>query len=165
MSSRIRIQLGQIEVEYEGPEEFLKEELPDLLAAVARLHQQSAAASGITREAEGIGNSPDAPRSHQATIEGTTGTIAAKLQAKSGPDLALAAAAHIQLVQSRASFSRKELLEAMKSASGYYKDSDSSNLSKILERMIKAGDLLERSKDNYAISAVRLSALEASLAH
>ncbi len=39
MTSKIRIKLGPIEVEYEGSESFLKEELPYLLAAVAKSPQ------------------------------------------------------------------------------------------------------------------------------
>jgi hypothetical protein len=35
MTSKIRIKLGAIEVEYEGSEQFLKEELPQLLTAVS----------------------------------------------------------------------------------------------------------------------------------
>ena len=41
MTSKIRIKLGPIEVEYEGTESFLKEELPQLLEAVANLYKQS----------------------------------------------------------------------------------------------------------------------------
>ena len=43
MTSKIRIKLGAIEVEYEGSEQFLKEELPQLLTAVSELYAKSAA--------------------------------------------------------------------------------------------------------------------------
>lgn len=46
MTSKIRIKLGPVEVEYEGNEAFLKDELPDLLSAVARLHKESGQADG-----------------------------------------------------------------------------------------------------------------------
>jgi hypothetical protein len=39
--SKIRIKLGDIEVEYEGAESFLKDELPALLNAVSKLHHES----------------------------------------------------------------------------------------------------------------------------
>ena len=38
--------MGEIEVEYEGTESFLRDELPQLLAAVSKLHHDSAGASG-----------------------------------------------------------------------------------------------------------------------
>jgi hypothetical protein len=37
MNSKFKIKLGQIELEYEGSEEFLTKELPELLAAVSKL--------------------------------------------------------------------------------------------------------------------------------
>lgn len=40
-TSKIRIKLGAIEVEYEGSESFLKEELLALLSAVSDLYQRS----------------------------------------------------------------------------------------------------------------------------
>ena len=55
MTSKIRIKMGFIEVEFEGSEQFLKEELPDLLTGVSQLHSKSSLASeddqglGLTR--------------------------------------------------------------------------------------------------------------------
>lgn len=41
MTSKIRIKMGPIEVEYEGSENFLKEELPELLGTVSNLYKES----------------------------------------------------------------------------------------------------------------------------
>jgi hypothetical protein len=41
MPSRIKIKVGAIEVEYEGEEKFIKDELPSLIKTVAALHEQT----------------------------------------------------------------------------------------------------------------------------
>ena len=39
--SKIKIRLGQIEIDYEGAHDFLKQDLPKLLAAVVELRQKA----------------------------------------------------------------------------------------------------------------------------
>lgn len=41
MESKIRIKLGAIEIEYEGSENFLRKELPDLVKTVTELAKTS----------------------------------------------------------------------------------------------------------------------------
>jgi hypothetical protein len=41
MTSKIKIKMGAIEIDYEGSEEFLKEELPSLLKTVSDLYKSS----------------------------------------------------------------------------------------------------------------------------
>jgi hypothetical protein len=50
----------------------------------------------------------------------TTGTIAAKLKARSGSTLLMAAAAHLTFVADKSTFSRQDLLSEMQSATSYY---------------------------------------------
>jgi hypothetical protein len=88
MTSKLRIKMGPIEVEYEGSEEFLKQELPDLLRAVTTLYKDS----GIT---EVQGDSPDGASA--TGLQGTTATYAAKLGGGTGPELAIAAAARLRI--------------------------------------------------------------------
>ena len=57
MNSKIRIKLGPIEVEYEGSEAFLKEELPQLLTAVSDLYSKS----NIAKEINLPGGTPPPP--------------------------------------------------------------------------------------------------------
>ena len=95
---------------------------------------------------------------------GTVSTYAAKLQAKSGTDLILAALLQCAKVDGKATLKRKDLLEAMKSAKTHYKATYSNNLSKYLESLVKSKDLNEVATDEYAISETKMKALEAQIA-
>ncbi|PLZ01956.1 hypothetical protein CY652_13070 [Burkholderia sp. WAC0059] len=166
-TSKIRIKLGAIEVEYEGSETFLKEELPALLSAVSDLYQRS--------QADGASDS-DLPKATNPStlngseglkhepLQGTTNTIAARLQVKKGPDLVLAAAARLALVQNLQLFSRQQVLDEMKSATQYFRPAHLNNLTRSLHGLVKDGKLNEPSKDNYALTAACKQELEARLA-
>ena len=123
-TSKIKIKLGPIEVDYEGSETFLKEELPQLLSAVSdsyaksRFEQGDASGSAIAQNTNaGTGNGGNAG----TKLQMTTGAIAAKLAVKSGPELVLAAAAHLKLVKGYDAYSRHDLTKEMKTASAYHK--------------------------------------------
>jgi len=158
-TSKIKIKFGAIEVEYEGSETFLKEELPRLLAAVSDLYSKSKGALGST-EAEPV---PVASASQASTtqkkIESTTGSLAAKLKVKSGPDLVLAAAARLSFVLGLTTFSRQKLIDEMKTASAYYKSSYLSNLTQSLNNLVKEGKLNEPRQGNYALTELSLKDL------
>jgi len=160
MTSKIRIKMGPIEIEYEGSESFLKEELPELLRAVSNLYKESELQGEISQGEPSVEGSVGAPK-----FQATTGSIAAKLNSKTGSDLILAAAAHFTFVLGKNTFTRKELHKEMKTASGYYKNTyRGGNLTGYLNSLIKDGKLLEPSKDNYALSASAKSDLSAKIA-
>lgn len=158
MTSKIRIKMGAIEVEYEGSEQFLKKEVPVLLSTVSKLHAESGSTAGaepiVLDSGAGNGN---------GKVKGTTGTIAGKLACKSAPELIIAAAAHLALVGNKAEFSRKELLDQMKSASGYYKASMTNNMGNYVNNRVKAGELVEVRKGHYALSPKKLADLRTTL--
>lgn len=158
-SSKIRIRMGSIELEYEGSEAFLKNELPDLLAVVSNLYRNS----GATAEGADDGDGPGGAGAGQ-DYQLSTSTIAARLGVSSGPDLIVAAAAHLTLVLKRFPFSRSQLLSDMKEASSYYKASYSKNLSAYLDRLVKGHKLVESAKDMYALSATEKTNIERTLA-
>jgi hypothetical protein len=162
MTSKIRIKLGPIEVEYEGSESFLKAELPDLLAAVAKLYKES----GVPQDAPKF---PLAPSGGGAPAPaglhgGTTATLAAKLDVKSGPELILAACARIALVSGRASFTRKQIIDEMRGATGYYKKTYFNNLTKYLQQLVKDQKLVEPTNGSFALSVPTRTQLEKQLA-
>ena len=143
MESKIRIKLGAIEVEFEGSEQFLKKELPDLIKTVSELYK----GSNLPAEADNSLVSGAPPK-----IELSTGSIATKLGCKSGGDLALAAAAHLTFAKKTPVFKRKILLSEMKTASAFYKASYSGNLTKILNQLLKS-KFNEPSSGSYALTA------------
>lgn len=160
MTSKVRIKLGPIEIDYEGSEEFLKEELMNLVNSVSQLYKQSGLASPGGSGSAGGSRGSDGLK----TIQGTSTTIASTLGVKSGPDLVLAACARLTFVSNKETFSRKEILDEMKTASGYYKTSYRANLSQYLNSLVSDKKLLETSTDNYSLDSTTKSSLGERLA-
>jgi len=163
LSSKLRIRIGEVEIDYEGTEEFLKQELPQLLKTAMELHQAAGTVSG-----DGQPKKKDAAagKGGGGVPSLTTGSIAAKLGSKSGSDLLLAAAAHLTLVSKKDTFSRQQLLTEMQSATSYYKTSYSANLSRYFKTaLLKDGFLSEISSNSFALNAVNRTELEKKLAH
>lgn len=162
MTTKFRIKMGAVEVDYEGTEEFLKAELPALLAAVSDLYKQSGMAkpNNATEQSAGEGNDSG----DGELLKMSTTTIATKLGVNSGPELALAAAVRLTMVLGKAAFSRKEILDEMKSATGFYKGTYNNNLTSSLVRLTKEQKLNEQSKDIYALTPTTKKELETKLA-
>jgi len=129
--SKIKIKMGPIELEYEGSEGFLKEELPDLLAAVSKLYTDT----GGRLTAASAPNPAAGLQAPAGNLQLTTGTIAGRLRCDSGSDLIRAAAARLHLGLGQASFTRQQVLEQMQQAPTYYKATYSNNLSKYLSAL------------------------------
>jgi len=157
--SKIKIKLGAIEVDYEGSETFLKGDLPQLLAAVSDLYSKSKSALESTASETLPVDTASQPNVQQKKIEATTGSLAAKLNVKSGPELVLAAAARLTFVLDLPTFSRQKLIDEMKTATAYYKASYLSNLTQLLNNLVKDGKLNEPSQGNYALTAPSLKDL------
>lgn len=167
-TSKIKIKLGAIEVEYEGSEAFLKEELPQLLSAVSELYSKAHAGDGTLLAAAGVPNQSAAGtntvgHAQKPKFEATTGSLAAKLAVKSGPELILAAAARLTFVSQTPTFARQKLIDEMKTASAYYKATYLNNLTAYLNGLVKDGKLNEPTQGNYALTASSLKDLEGRL--
>lgn len=165
MTSKIRIKMGQIEVEYEGSEQFLKKELHELLEAVSKLYHESGEAAGEDETPKEDKVSRKAP-AHDGKVKGTTATIAAKLGCKDGAakELLVAAAARLTFIADQEAFTRKELLKEAQSAKAYYRRSVNNNLTNTLARLVKDGDFTETATDTYALTATKSKELESKLA-
>lgn len=156
MESKIRIKLGPIEVEYEGSEAFLKQELPALIKTVSELYKESSIP---------LVDEPDKTQGQGGcSVKMSTGSIAAKLGCNGGPDLILAAAAHMTLAKGTETFTRQQLLSEIKSAKAYYKRSFTANLTALLNGLVKGGKLNEPSNDTYALTADARKDVEMRLA-
>lgn len=149
MSIKLRIRMGDVEVDYEGTEDFLKQEVPALLKTTLELQKASGGGDGASRSRDihtGVKGDSKVPSL-------TTGGIAAKLKAKSGSELLLAAAGHLTLVAKKESFTRQELLKEMQTASAYYKKTYSNNFSTYLNRASTDNTLSETAANTFALSA------------
>lgn len=160
MASKIRIKMGDVEVEYEGSETFLREELRELLSGVLELHRER------EESGDGSGNHQGSTeeQSPAATVSGTTNTFAAKLSVAKGSDLVIAAAARITLGLGQESFTRGDLLKEMKTAKSYYKKTYSNNLSSYLKSLVSADRIREVAHETYALSAGERQKLESQFA-
>jgi hypothetical protein len=156
-ATKLRIRIGEVEVDYEGAGDFLRSELPALLTAVLELHAKAQVST--TEEHGDTGQSTKPARSAGKTPVSTS-TVAAKIGCKSGSDLALAAAAALVIGEGKDSFSRSDLLKAMQSAKAYYKKSYGSNLSNYLGTLVKSADLLDHGAENYGLQEKKRKELE-----
>lgn len=166
-TSKIKIKLGAIEVEYEGSETFLKEELPQLLSAVSDLYAKSRDSIDASLNQNGSRTNDKAGGNtiggSRPKLEATTGSIAAKIGCNSGPDLIIAAAARLTFVLEEPTFARQKIVDEMKTASAYYRATFLSNLTSYLNNLVKDGKLNEPSQGNYALTASILKDLEQRL--
>ena len=146
-------------------EEFIKQELPDLLQTVSDLYRTTNLQPLVIPEAAQTGGSEQTSHKQPTKLEMTSGTIAAKLNCSSGPELVISACASLTLVKCQDTFTRQQIHDEMKLASAYYKSSYGSNLVQHLNSLVKSGKLLERAAGRYALPASRRSDLESQLAN
>ena len=157
---KIRIKAHWIEVEYEGASSYLNKDILDLIEGIATLTKTHAVPSIDDAPSGGPTNTPPSP---SLLPDMTTNTIASTLDAKSGSELAISAAAKLTLVDQREKFDRKTLLAEMKEASTYYKTSFGSNLTKSIETLTKSDRLRLVAKDTYGLSAQERQRIHATL--
>ncbi len=139
--TKLALKCGDIEIDYDGPEEFLIKELPSLLEKVATLRMTGdLKASG--EEKRVVSPSPTSPAS--------VSTIAQRLAVGKGSELVLAAA--LSLTNSgQATFTKKQLREQMRDAKAYYKSSYANNFDNYVARLVTAGRLNHVTGDKYAL--------------
>ncbi|WP_422083828.1 hypothetical protein [Ulvibacterium sp.] len=164
MNHNIRIKIGSIEIEYEGTEDYLKNDLPSLidkLVALKGIQSEESASESTNENAE---NSSDTKAEKgNGQLQMSINSISAKLDVKSGSDLIIASAAHLTLVQNKETFQRQDILNEMKKASNYYKKSHRGNLTSLLKTLVTSHKLIERKTGTYAISATILKSLKSTL--
>lgn len=164
MTSRIRVKMGQLEVECEGSEEFLRDELPKLIAAFSELRPPAQEQPHLANGNSGSSNGVPSNGASEMPKSMTTKTIAARLKCTSGPELMIAAAAQLTIVQSKDAFTRKDLLGEMRAAGGYFKQTMVSNFQQNSLSLIKSGDFHEVKKGEYSLSPAKLDEVKAQIA-
>ncbi|MDM9644837.1 hypothetical protein [Rhizobium sp. S163] len=137
MSAKIRIKAGPVEFEYEGETELGVADIKELFSHIETLFKVPVLAEGGDS-----GHSSHPPQSQVLDRPRPTGqtlhinSIASTLKAKSGGEVAVAAAAALQIYEGKESFTRAELLTTMKKATMAYKESMSGNLSTSLKTLV-----------------------------
>lgn len=152
--TKLVLKCGDIEIDYDGPEDFLKEELPKFIQVVATLRGAKIAAPPTQGAA--------APTPAQLSGDLSVSTAAQKLSVANGPDLIVAAALSFVSAGS-ATFTKKQLRDRIRDAKSYYKSSYSNNFDNYINRLVKNGRLNHTSGDNYALPAGELTTLNAKI--
>lgn len=165
MPTKLKIKMGHIEFEYEGDAVYDNEAVKDLFS-----HIESLAGAAPPGTFDGLAPLNDSDNGEEGADDTadianlSVQTVAARLSAKSAREVALAAAAHLQVCQGRKSFNRKELLADMQQAHGYYHQTMSSNLSKTLQALVVGKVLMTMTGDQMSLSASELASLKARIA-
>ena len=159
MDHKIRIKIGSIEIEYEGTENYLKNDLPELIDKLVSLNLPNVNEKESTTDSA----SKIDDKTTNAAIQFSSNTISAKLGVKSGTDLIIAACAHLTFVQNKETFQRKDILTEMQTANNYYKNSYSANLTPYLKSLVNTHKLIERTKDTYALNATEKNRIKSVL--
>ena len=148
MSAKLRIKAKGIEIEWEGEVEFLKTEVPDLIASIIE-----AIGDGLPEEPEGAGEgTTNATSGTSPSNRFTTASAAAKLQAKFASELFKAALLKLQMSDGVEPASRAQIHDEMKLAPRVYKPSMRGNLSQTIGSLMDQGEINEPSSGNYVLS-------------
>lgn len=163
--AKIKIKVGDIEVKYEGDPEYLESGLKDLIGNLADIHNTlPTKAKVVSVAAANEGGENHAPQPHNQIMLGTA-SIAARTDARTGPDLAICAMAHLELAKGATSYTRKDILAEMKNATGYYSNSMGSNIGQSMTTLLKAKRMNEVGSGQFCLSATEKKKLETSLAN
>ena len=151
--SRIKISLGQLQIEYEGDQEFIEKRLLGFAESALSLSERLPVVVTATAE----------PNRTPLPNDVSTNTIAQMISANTGTDLALAAIARVNIVHKKPTATRQEILDEMKEATTYFKDSYVSNLSAYLNTLVKSKRVNLVSRSTYALAAGERSRLEQAI--
>ncbi len=153
-TARIKLRIGDLELEYEGSRDFLKSDLLSLLQSLSALE---------VKQTPKQGNAAPTPLMKPLSEDLSTSTIASKLGVATGPDLILAAAACLQFSQGRATYTDKEIHSEMKKAVGRYKVSYGSNLQAYVKALVAKDKLRITSSGQYTLPDHTISELQSKI--
>lgn len=163
-TAKIRVKVGSMEIEYEGDPAFLDGGIETLLVAMGELATRVPNESDPKVAQQSVDANGDNATPLSGEFNFSTNTIAAHLDAKTGPELAICAIAHLELVKGNGSSIRSEILGEMKNATTYYSTSMSSNMTKNLANLTKAKRINQTAKDTYSLSASERKQIEVKVA-
>lgn len=165
MQTKLKIKIGHIEFEYEGDAVYDKEAVKDLFSHIESLTVIAPTdTADTTSQLNDFENGDGGDDSTDDITNLSVQTVAARLDSKSARDVALAAAAHLQICQGKTNFTRRELLTSMQQAHGYYNQTMRGNLSTALQRLVSGKLLMTLTGNQMSLSANELARLKAKLA-
>lgn len=147
---KLTIRLGALEISYEGAEQFARQDLVDIMEQLVALKIPDMAPPSPDLATKGGPVDPH-PVALAANSRLSTTDFAARLSVKSGTDLVMAAAAHLHLTRGMEDFRRADILNEMKAAKAFYRQSYGGNLTKSLDTLVKSGRLQNPGSETYAL--------------
>jgi hypothetical protein len=139
---KLSVTIGTLSFSGEGEQVWVTEQLENFFERLPNLTPERAQqATPPNGKDNSDGQIDAAAAGYRGKLQGTVAALAAKLTASSGADLIMAAAAKLTFVDGQESFSRKTLLEAMRTATNYYKRTYRNNLSGYLKTSCRMVDL------------------------
>ncbi len=166
--AKIRIKVGSMELEYEGDPSFLTGGIEALLLTMGDLAGK--APEEVNPQTDtAVQSLPINGTSNNTDVVGeqysfSTNTIAAHLEAKTGPELVICAMAQLELVQGKSTSDRAAILAEMKNATTYYKENMSKNMTQALTSLTRSKRINLTTKDSYALSANEKKKVEGKVA-
>lgn len=159
-NSKIRIKYGDIELEFEGSEKFIKSEITNYFNSLIF------PTGGVMKMENPIVQPLPKKAQQQKNIQNlSASTASSKLGCKSGRDLVIAATASLHFGQNKETFTRDEILKEMKTATAYFKKNYSNNLFGFINSLVKANKLLHISGNTYSLHANTITDLRSKLAN
>ena len=154
-----RIKTASFELEYKGSEKFLLEKLRQVTNEFAEV-SFNGTLGDVT-----LDNAIQSNTEPLKAIKGdlTTHAIARKLDAKAGKEVAIAAMAKLRFVDSQNSPDRRMLLSAMRDAEPIFKENMASNLTQIIDGLLKKGLLVKLKNNKFSLSDNEIQKLETVL--
>ena len=150
MEAKIKIKIDKIEIEYEGTEKYLKEELPKLIENLMEYYPVDENKIEDIEDEE-LAQESSGPKKEKVQL--TINSIASKLNVKKGPELVLATCAYLHFIEGVDTFSRDKIVAEMKQANNYYKETHLKNLSQNIKNLISSDKIIERKQGVYALDA------------
>ena len=146
--AKIHIKVGVLEISFEGSETFIKDDLLRTLEKVKEMFNIKEVSQAPLKE---VATSTGAQETG-VHLQNSVAEIAAKLNSKTCPELVMAAAARLTLVERHEEFSRKLLLDTMRNAKGRFKSTFVNNLRNAIEGLVKNGKLNPVREDTYSLT-------------
>jgi hypothetical protein len=165
MPTKLKIKMGHIEFEYEGEAPYDTEAVKDLFTHLETLMGAAPPGAFDTPPPPPSSNGVDPDASAPSDFGNLApNTVAARLNAKTGTDVAIAAGAHLQICLGKDTFNRDELRTNMQAQTNYYSAGMSGNLTKILKGLIASKRINSLANDQMSLSAGEIANLKAKLA-
>ncbi|PVE55864.1 hypothetical protein DC429_11080 [Arthrobacter sp. TPD3018] len=165
MTTKLQLRAGDVELIYETDTPIAVSDVRDFISQVQDLAQaisQPVAETTFEGEEE-IPVRPKPLMLEHSKVDLHLNTIADRLSVKNSADLAIAAAAYLQLVEGKESFTRREWLAAMQTATNFYNQNMSGNFSKTVGRL-NGSKVNQLANDKFALKSIEIADLRGKLA-